>query len=128
MQWLILIGDDSFSLNSVKSIEYKEAKNQYDVPGVNGRFCVDFGTDHIFYDDIQNADEFLEESFDIPYKNPHFITMTYTSKERVRSILQQEDFPDKIYIDNDYGLIMPIKEFIRVGMPMDKEDMPRTSK
>ena len=27
-----------------------------------------------------------------------------------------------IYVDNDYGLVLPLKEFIEIGMPLNKEE------
>lgn len=119
MRWLILIGDDSFSINTLKSIKYNGCVECYDVTGVEGRYCIDFGEDHIFYDYNQNTLEFSDVLTEIPFIKPNFITMIYTSKERVKKVLQQKDFPNNIYIDNDYGLVLPIKEFIRLGMPLD---------
>ena len=55
----------------------------------------------------------------MPYINPAIVMMTYTSSDNVRSILQQEDFPNDIYIDNDLGLLAPLKEYVSLGMPMD---------
>ena len=53
----------------------------------------------------------------IPFRNPHIITMKYTSEECLKNILQQNNFPKEIYVDNDYGLIIPIEEFVMLGMP-----------
>lgn len=51
--------------------------------------------------------------------------MVYTSKSCVRCALQQDNFPANIYIDNDYGLLLPIEKFIQQGMPFDKDDMSK---
>lgn len=51
--------------------------------------------------------------------------MVYTSKSCVRRVLQQDNFPANIYIDNDYGLLLPIEKFIQQGMPFDKDDMSK---
>ena len=120
MQWIILIGDKNFDLNTIKKIKHNGSINSYDVNGIPNRYCVDFGDNHIFYDfDNQiKTDYDVEELKKIPYTNPNFIIMTYTSEECVRKILGQDSFPDTIYIDNDYGLILPIKEFIKLGMPL----------
>ena len=50
MRWLILIGNEKFDLNTIKSIKHYGCVNCYDVPNIAGRYCVDFGKDHIFYD------------------------------------------------------------------------------
>ena len=119
MRWLILNLYKKFDLNTIKSIKHYGCVNCYDVPNIAGRYCVDFGKDHIFYDYNENVEEFEEDLIKIPYTNPHFITMTYTSIERVKNILQQDNFPKNIYIDNDYGLILSIKKFIELGFPLD---------
>lgn len=92
--------------------------------GIEGRYCINFGEDHIFYDYDEILDDFDEDELDkIPYSKPHFITMTYTSKSCVRNVLQQDNFPTDIYIDNDLGLILPVKKFVQQGMPLDNDDM-----
>ena len=55
MRWLILIGDEKFDLNTIKSIKHYGCVNCYDVPNIAGRYCVDFGKDHIFYDYNENC-------------------------------------------------------------------------
>ena len=46
--------------------------------------------------------------------------MVYTNAKNVRTELLQPDFPQDIYVDNDHGTILPLKEYIAVGMPMDE--------
>ena len=123
MQWLILIGDESFDLDTIKSIKHYGCVKCYDVPEIEGRYCVDFGEDHIFYDYDENIDEFEDDLIKIPFLTPHFVTMIYTSKNRVKSVLKQDNFPANIYVDNDYGMILPLEKFIQRGMPLDKDDM-----
>jgi hypothetical protein len=45
--------------------------------------------------------------------------MIYTSKERMKTVIQQSNFLKGIYVDNDFGLLVPIKDFIKMGMPID---------
>lgn len=124
MQWIILIGNENFNLNTIRAVEHYGSIDSYDVTEIEGRYCVDFGDDHIFYDfvDIDIIEEYEKDELNkIPYINPNFIVMIYTSKTRIRNILKQDNFPDNIYVDNDFGLIVSIKEFIRLGMPLDDE-------
>jgi len=121
MQYIVLIGNEELTLDSVKTIEHYGSVSSYEVTEITGRFCVDYGKDHIFYDydnsiisDYEDAD--LEK---IPYANPHFIMMIFRSEERMRNVLCQKNFIREVYVDNDYGLILPIEEFIKLGMPMD---------
>lgn len=127
MQWIILIGDEKFDLNTIKAIKHNDSVSSYDVTELKGRYCVDFGEDHIFYDFDDISGDYEENELSrLPYDNPNFIIMIYTSKSRIRSILKQDDFPDNIYFDNDFGLILPIKEFIELGMPLDEDDMQQS--
>lgn len=123
MRWSILIGDADFGLNTIKSIKHDGCVRCYDVELLGKRYCVDYGENHIYYDYNQNIDEFEEDFTKVPYLTPHFITMIYTSGECVKNVLQLESFPKNIYIDNDHGVVLPIEEFIRLGMPLDKDEM-----
>ena len=121
MQYIILIGDENLTLDSVKAINHYGSKHCHDVPEIRDRYCVDYGPDHIFYDYEKSIVNDLEKEDlnKIPFLKPHFITMVYTSKKRMEKVLRQDNFLRGIYVDNDYGLILPIEEFIALGMPVD---------
>lgn len=122
MQWIILIGNQNLTLDRIKRVQHHNCVNSYDVGTIKNRYCVDFGDDHIFYDfeDTPFLDEYENDELkNIPFKNPNFIIMTYTSLNIVREVLQQADFPNDIYVDNDFGLILPIKDFIALDMPVE---------
>lgn len=108
----------------IKGFEHPNSINSYDVTEIKNRYCVDFGIDHIYYDYDETGTilmDFEKEDLDkIPFKNPHIITMTYTSEDRLRNILQQNNLLKGIYVDNDHGLIIPIEEFVKLGMPLKK--------
>jgi len=119
MRWIILIGNEKLTINAVKSIEHYGCISSHDVDET--RYCVDYGTDHIFYDyEGDTFEDYEQEELDkIPFQKPHFMMMTYTSEERMKEVIQQDNFLRDVYIDNDYGLILPIEEFIKQGMPVD---------
>ena len=118
MQWIILIGDENFDLNNIKAIEHYGSIGSYDVN--ESRYCVDYGAEHVFYDlaDL-SADYEKDELSKVPFENPRFVMMIYTSKELMKKILQQENYLCNIYVDNDYECILPIEKFIEIGMPTD---------
>ena len=114
MKWIILISDKPLCLDRIKNIVHDDSIGNYFVD--KNRVCVDFGDDHIFYDyveknEIKNDYE-LDEWAKIPYDNPHFIMMVYTSDERLKKVLSQQNFLKDIYVDDDHGQILPIEEFI----------------
>ena len=107
MKWIFLIGNETFNVETVKKLKHADMVCSYDE---DGRYCVDFGDDHIFYEGDMPM---------LPFINPTIIMMTYTSSERVRKVLSRDNFPKDIYIDNDFGLIVSLTEFINLGMPME---------
>ena len=122
LRWILLIGDENFNLDVIKAIKHPNSIRCYDVTEIKNRYCVDFGTDHIFYDYEETETVLMDYEKDhlkkIPFENPHFIIMTYTSEERLKNILKQNILPKGIYVDNDFGLIIPLEEFIKLGIPM----------
>ena len=123
MQWILIIGSEKLTLDSVKAIDHYGSISTYDVPEIKNRYCVDFGEDHILYDyeEGEVAIRDFEES-DLkcfPFADIHVITMVYTTEQRMRKVLQQENYLNDVYVDNDHGLIVPIGEFIKLGMPVE---------
>ena len=88
MQYIILIGDERLTLNSIKSIKHYDSINSYDVLEINGRYCVDYGKDYIFYDyDDSIINDYVDaQLLKIPFDSPHFVIMTYVSKERIKKL------------------------------------------
>ena len=121
MQWITLIGDKNLNLSAIKKIEHHGSTGCYDVLEMQARYCVDYGQEHIFYDDQGEAIGDYEETdlIKIPFEKPHFVMMVYTSEELMKKVLQQNNFLTGIYVDNGYNLIVTIEEFIKLDMPMD---------
>ena len=113
MQYIILIGDQSFNLDSVKNVKHGDARCHID----ESRSSVDFGEDYIIYNFVADfINEYTKkERRKIPFGNPNFIIMAYKSIDRVRQVLKQNDFPKGIYVDDDSLKlnIQPIEDFIK---------------
>lgn len=72
MRWIILIGNENFDMSTVKSINHYGCIEYYDVSSIKGRYYVNFGEDHIFYDYNEILDDFDEDELNkIPYSKPH---------------------------------------------------------
>ncbi|OWA33547.1 hypothetical protein B9G55_19490 [Saccharibacillus sp. O16] len=126
MQWIILIGDETFNIHSIHSIKHF---GENTVSGIeDNRFVVDYGEEHIFYHFSENIinDYEPEELQQIPFQNPRFILMIYKSKELMKKVLSQDNFVRGIYVDDDHGLILPIEEYIKTlcscDIPFPNED------
>ncbi|MDQ0917053.1 hypothetical protein [Paenibacillus sp. V4I5] len=113
MDWIILIGDESLTLENVKNIEHYDSVCISEIEA--NRFSVDYGKVHVFYDYVENLiSDYEEEDLSrIPYSNPHFIMMTFNSVDLMWKILRQDNFLRNIYIDDDLGKILSIEDFIK---------------
>lgn len=111
MEWVILIGSDDLDINSVRKIKHFGQNKVTDLSP--NRFVVDYGDEHVFYEYVEDLiNDYEEDELKaIPFDNPHFIIMTYTSKELMKKILSQDNFLKDIYVDDDNGNILPIKQF-----------------
>jgi len=114
MKWITFIGNEEFDLNNIKSIKHYNSIRSYDAPEIKNRYCIDYGEKgYIFYDYCDIISDYEENELkNIPFKNPHFIMMLYTSVELLKSILSQDNFIRGIYVDDDDGNIIPIEQFI----------------
>jgi hypothetical protein len=118
MKWLTLIGDEKLDLEQIKEIKHFGSVRAYDVS--DGRYCVEYETEHIMYDYFNDMTEQYNESERkiIPFDNPRFVMVVYKSADKVKEIIQQDNYLRDVFVDNDRGAIVPIMEFIRIGMPM----------
>ncbi len=119
MQWFFLIGSQTFNLEAIKNLKILADVTSYDVKQIPGRFCVDFGDEHIFFDREVDLTSFEETLSAVPFDNPTIIMVSFTSQKCVETILTQKDLPQDIYVDNDHGLVIPLNEFILQGMPLN---------
>lgn len=117
MKWITIIGDDKLSLQRIKDMKHKASVRAYNAGA--DRYCVEYSSGHIFYDFDTDISDWQEEIEKLPFKASCCIMIVYTNAKNVRNELLQPDFLQNVYVDNDHGIILPIKEYIAVGMPMD---------
>lgn len=112
MRWIILIGDDNLDIEVIKHMKHYGENNITDISPTE--IIVDYGNEYISYDYDENLinDYEPEELEKIPFPNPHFILMKYSSKMLMKITLCKNNFFKGIYIDDDNGNILPIEEFI----------------
>lgn len=120
MKWITLICDEFLTLQQIRTMKHTGAVRAYDAGIIKNRYCVEYPGGHIFYDydtDLQDWQDALEK---IPFSASAVIMIVYTNAANVRQALSQPDFPQDIYVDNDFGVIMPLKEYIKAGMTMEE--------
>ena len=118
MKWITLIGDATLTLKRIKDMKHTGAIRAYDVE--SDRYYVEYSDGHIFYDFDTDLSDWQDDLVNLPFKAACCIMMVYTNAKNVRNELVQPDFPQDIYVDNDYGNILSLKEYIAAGMPMDE--------
>ena len=67
--------------------------------------------------DLNNKikDEYEEDELSsIPYKEPHFIMLTYSSIGILYKVISQSNYPENIYVDDTEGFIGHIKDYINI--------------
>lgn len=122
MKWIILIGKENL-FDTLKKMDFYESTSSYIAQDDVNRLCVNYTYEHIFFDEINENqpgwNDFEDDIKFIPYTNPSIIMMIYHCSDIVKKILCQDNFPQDIYIDNDFGIIVPLKKYIDMGMPME---------
>lgn len=140
---IFILGDKNFSLKDIEKINHVGAKRNYysddfleyivefedvvytDLPifpkGIRTAKPFDcivysFST----YDDEMTRIDFPKETLSkIPFKVEGFITMSFRCAKTMKAVLRQEDFPQKVYIDDNFGSIMSLQEFNKLDWQWD---------
>ena len=118
MKWISILGDKNLTLTSIQKMKYPGAVRMY--PVSDDRFCVEYPDGHIFFDYGTNLSDWQDELEKLPFQAKAVIMIVYQSAANVRCVLTQPDFPQNVYVDNDFGVLLPLQEYIAVGMPMEE--------
>ena len=120
MQSIILIGKKDFGLEDIKeSFQHGSIKTwdnleegEYSVADENGYVIFQQSAD--ITAELMNEYE-EEELIDIPItlNEMNFILVSYKSISLLKKVFLVEPWNQNIWIDNDHGLILSLKEFIK---------------
>lgn len=113
--WVIFIGDETFSLDTIRAMTYKgkvetrdHGEKQFDVFYNENHDYVSFQFD---YDGMIMNDYSSEELKNLPFENPQFILVRYSDIKLLERIISADDFPKDILIDCD-GVDLGLEKFI----------------
>jgi len=135
---ILLIGDKNLSLKDLEKVNHIGSTKSYYCDDL--RYVVEFGdvisarkhrhllglsknhlvgsyADHIRYVFGTSSEEWVflefseEDMAKVPFKAEVFIIMEFRHKETMKRILRQLDFPQNIYVEDNYGSILPLSEF-----------------
>ena len=108
MQWVFLIGDDSFTLNSFSKIHFKDSKKilmndeQMEIWYNNNDYVILYKEENA--DDMRSnfeISEFEEYMKKLPFDDPRWIMLKYNNVSTLRKIISEKVFPTDIIIDCD---------------------------
>lgn len=111
MKRFLLIGDEEFDINVFKLKKYEKDIKCYTISNreVQLRFNDDIVKIEAVNRMINQYDD--EERLMIPFKNPKILMFTYSSKEFAKFIINDDDLPDNLLID-DFAHISKRSEFL----------------
>ena len=118
MKWISVLGDRDLTPASIQNMKHTGAVRTYSVS--DDRFCVEYPDGHLFFDYDTDLSDWQDEPEKLPFKAEAVITIVYQNAANVRHVLMQPDFPQNVYVDNDFGVLLPLKDYIAAGMPMEE--------
>ncbi|MBQ6035407.1 hypothetical protein [Ruminococcus sp.] len=118
MKSISILGDRNLTLTSIQNMKHSGAVRTY--PVSDDRFCAEFPDGHIFFDYDTDLSDRKDELEKLPFQAAAVIMIVYRNAANVRHVLTQPDFPQNVYIDNDFGVLLPLQEYIAAGMPMEE--------
>ena len=118
MKSINILGDRNLALTSIQKMKHPGAVRTYSVS--DDRFCAEFPDGHIFFDYDTNLSDWQYELEKLPFPAAAVIMIVYRNAANVRHVLTQPDFPQNVYVDNDFDVLLPLQEYIAAGMPMEE--------
>ena len=110
MQWVFLIGDDSFTLNHFSKMHFKDSKKiilndeQLEIQYDNNDYAIFYKEENA--DDMKSnfaPSEFEEYLQKLPFDVPRWIMLKYNNVSILRKIVSEKEFPTDVIIDCDGG-------------------------
>ena len=101
-KWVILIGDNSFSLNSFSDMKfYGKTELKIDNHYIQVLYKSGYATFDEDYDLLIRNDYEIEELNNLPFPDAKMIMLTYSNIDILKNIISEEAFPKDIIIDCD---------------------------
>lgn len=116
MQWVFIIGDDSFTLNSFSKMQFNDSKkilindNQIEIQFDNNDYAIFYKENNS--DDMKSdfePSEFEEYLQKLPFDDPRWIMLKYNNISILRKIVSEKEFPTDVLIDCD-GVDLGLEE------------------
>lgn len=118
MKYISILGDRNLTLTSIQNMKHTGAVRAYNVS--DDRFCAEYPDGHLFFDYDTDVSDWQDALAKLPFHAETVITIVYRNAANVRHVLTQPDFPQNVYVDNDFGVLLSLQEYIAAGMPMEE--------
>ena len=118
MKWISILGNNNLTLTSIQKMKHPGAVRTY--PISDDRFCAEYPDGHIVFDYDTDLSDWQDDFEKLPFQASVVIRIVYRNAANVRHVLTQPDFPQNVYVDNDFGVLLPLQEYIAAGMPMEE--------
>ena len=104
MQWIFIIGDQSLSLNNFSRITFSDSKrrhqteDEFQIYYENQEYVV-FSSylAETLKEDFEDS-EYKELMRKLPFANPHWFMLKYSSLGILKKIISEAEFPDKVFL------------------------------
>lgn len=104
MQWIFIIGDQSLSLNNFSGITFPDSvsrhqyEDEFQIHYKNQEYAI-FSSciAETLKADFEDS-EYNELMKKLPFENPHWLMLKYSSLDILKKIIGEEEFPDKVFL------------------------------
>ena len=113
---IFLIGNEGFE--ELSNINYKGSSGSH-FSEQTGSLIIMFKKKYdIELITVEDKSAFKEELSTLPFTDPQITMVRYSSVEAMRKLLSLGNFPEDMFVYNNDGVVVPLDEFIQMGMPM----------
>jgi len=129
MQWVFLIGDQPFSLNSFSKMKFENSKKilknaeQLEICYNDNDYAIFYKEDNA--DNMRNnfeTSEFEKYLQKLPFDNPRWIMLKYSNIKTLKKIICEKYFPKDIIIDCD-GVNLGLEEVFDISRIIETEPL-----
>lgn len=115
MQWIFIIGDQSLSLSTFSSMMFQDSVcthlsgEEFQIHYENQEYAVFSSCPaETLKSDFEDS-EYKQLMKRLPFENPQWFMLKYSSLEILKKIISEEEFPDKVFLYCD-GIDLGLNE------------------
>lgn len=104
MQWIFIIGDNSLSLNNFSNMVFSDSilthqtADEFRIYYENQEYAIFSSCPAETLKADFEDDEYKELMKKLPYANPQWVMLKYSSLDILKKIIGEEEFPDEVFL------------------------------